>query len=398
MSRLAILPAILLVAGAPPPPPPPPPPSTAVSTLAADSENQWVPFDLTPGNQVRFTIQINGQRAVAVLDTGVSGSVLSRSFAAASRLKVQPRGSASAIGGNVAIGWTPVQTIAFGGMVRRGGGMTVTTLPAIATGSTTPVDVLVGHDLVDAYALDIDYQAMRFRLLKSGRLPFRGTSAPLAIGAKQNVYVTEISLGGQRLTPMVVDTGDGSSLTLSQESFRAARITGLTTTTTIAYGLAGPLVTDLAILPSLSVGRLEAHNVEVRIERRGGFSQIIGAAGRIGSAFLQQYRVLLDPTAGHMVLGATGSTGALPMRSTSGILVTAENNNRLRVLHVMRGSPAESGGWKAGDLICSIDGTPVPADYSGSSLSTWSIGHPGRVVSLGVCDRETRQLTLSQFY
>lgn len=390
MIRLAILAAMLLVAGAPPP-------STALSTLAPDTENRWVPFDLTPGNQVRFAVQLNGQPAIAILDTGVSQSVVSRRFASGARMKAQPRGTARAIGGPVAIGWTPIQTIAFGGMVRRGGGLSVAELPAIATGDTAPVDLLIGHDLIDAYALDIDYEAKRFRLLKSGRLPFRGTSAPLVISAGQNVYVTEITLGGRRLAPMVVDTGDGSSITLSQDSFRAARLTGLQTTTTLAYGLAGPLVTDLAVVPSVAVGRVQARNVEVRIEPRGGFSQTIGAAGRIGTAFLQQYRVLLDPAAGHMVLAPTGSTGAPPVRSTSGILVAPEGT-RLRVLHVMRGSPAQAGGWKAGDLICSIDGAPVPADYSGSAMSEWSIGQPGRNVSLGLCGAGTRQLVLAQFY
>ncbi len=390
MIRLAILAAMLLVAGAPPP-------SAAISTLAPDTENRWVPFDLTPGNQVRFAVQLNGQPAIAILDTGVSQSVVSRRFASGARMKVQPRGTASAIGGPVAIGWTPIRTIAFGGMMRRGGGLSVAELPAIATGDTAPVDLLIGHDLIDTYALDIDYEAKRFRLLKSGRLPFRGTSTPLVISAGQNVYVTEITLGGRRLAPMVVDTGDGSSITLSQNSFRAGRIAGLQTTTTLAYGLAGPLVTDLAVVPSVAVGRMQARNVEVRIEPRGGFSQTIGVAGRIGTAFLQQYRVLLDPAAGHMVLAPTGSTGAPPVRSTSGILVAPEEN-RLRVLHVMRGSPAQTGGWKAGDLICSIDGAPVPADYSGSAMSEWSIGQPGRNVSLGLCGAGTRQLVLAKFY
>lgn len=390
MKPLSILLAIALIGAAPPP-------STAVSTLASDSEVRWVPFDLTPGNQIRFTMIINDRPATAVLDTGVSASVISRSFATAARLKVQPRGMARAIGGAVTIGWTPVQNITLGGMTRRGGGIGVTTLPATATGGERPVDVLVGHDLIDAYAIEIDYDAMRFRLLKSGRLPFRGVSAPLRIAPDQNVYVTEINLGGRRLAPMVVDTGDGSSITLSQEAFRAAGLTGVQTTTTIAYGLAGPMVSDLAILPSLSVGKLAASDVELRVERRGGFSQSIGAAGRIGSGFLQHYRVLMDPAAGHIVFATTARTGMPPLRSTSGILMAAEKD-RLRVLHVMRGSPAEAGRWRAGDMICSIDGTPIPADYNASPISSWSVGKPGRVVALGICDGAIRALTLNHFY
>lgn len=390
MTRLPLLLALCIVGAAPPP-------STAVTMLAPDSETRWVPFDLTPGNQIRFAMTIDGQPAIAVLDTGVSTSVLSRAFAAAAGMKVQPRGSARAIGGNVPMGWAATQTIGFGGMMRRGGGIGVATLPAAATGGPRAVDILVGHDLIDAYAIDIDYPGMRFRLLRSGRLPFRGTSAPLAIAHAQNVYVTEAVVGGQRLAPVVVDTGDGSSLTLSQESFRATRIVGLPTTTTIAYGIAGPLETDLVIVPKLAIGKLTASNVEVRIERRGGFSAAIGVAGRIGSGFLQQYRVLLDPRAGHMVVTPAAQADSQPVKSTSGIL-TATETGQLRVLHVMRGSPAAASGWRAGDRICTVDGDPITTDYDGSAVSQWSVGQPGRVVTLGRCDGTTRSITLGHFY
>ncbi len=390
-SAILILPLLLLLLGAAPMP------GTGVSVLASDADARWVPFDLTPGNQIRFVIAINGNPATAVLDTGVSASVMSRAYAAAARLKVQPRGSANAIGGNVSIGWTATRSIAFGGLARQGGGISVTNLPAAATGGDLPVDVLVGHDLVDAYALDIDYAAMRFRLLPSGRLPFRGMAAPLSVSLDQNVYITELTIAGRKLQPIVVDTGDGSSITLSQEAWAATRMAPLPMTTTIAYGLGGPQVTQLAILPAITIGRLQAREVEVRIEPRGGFSQTIGAAGRIGSGLLQHFRVLLDPTAGHLVFGASDNTDLSPLRSTSGILARTERD-RLRVLHVMRGSPAESGGWRSGDMICTIDGTGIGGDYENSGIAGWSVDAPGRSVWLGLCDGGVRQLTLRQFY
>ena len=83
-------------------------------------------------------------------------------------------------------------------------------------------DLLVGPDLLAGYALDIDYPAHRFRLLPSGRLPFRGTTAPLRTSPITNVYLTDGRLNGQPLHPLVVDTGDGSMLTLSARAWRRA--------------------------------------------------------------------------------------------------------------------------------------------------------------------------------
>jgi hypothetical protein len=367
------------------------------SSLASDAESRWVSFDLTPGNQLRFSLTIDGRPATAILDTGVSYSVLSRRFAEAASLKVSPGGSATAIGGVVPIGWAVTRTVSFGGLTRRGGGLTVATLPAIATGSADPVDMLVGRDLTGGYALDIDYASRRFRLLPSGRMPFRGATAPLTISRDRLVYVSEVTLGAARLRPMVVDTGDGSSVTVTAGGWSAARVDGVRTTTTISFGLAGTVTSTIGIVPALGLGELTARQVEVRVEPPRGFSESIEAAGRIGSGFLQNYRVLLDPTARRMILAPGPSADKPPLRSTSGLLLGIDRD-RLRVLHVMRGGPAETAGWKSGETICAIDGQPVPRDYAVSPLASWSAGAPGRVVALRLCDGPERRLTLSGFY
>lgn len=367
------------------------------ATLARDAETRWVPFELTPGNQLRFTMTVDGRPATAILDTGVSYSVLSRRFAERAALKVRAGGNATAIGGVVDIGWTPTATIAMGGLTRRGGGLTVATLPAIATGSADAVDLLVGRDLTGGFALDIDYAGRRFRLLPSGRLPFRGFTAPLSISRDRLVYVSEITLGAARLRPMVVDTGDGSSVTVTAGGWANARLPGIRTTTAISFGLAGAVTSTIGIVPTLRLGELTARNVEIRVEPAGGFSDSIEAAGRIGSGFLQNYRVLLDPTAGRMIMSPVPHADQPPVRSTSGLLVGVARD-RLKVLHVMQGGPAQAAGWKEGDMICAIDGQTIPADYPTSPLASWSAGTPGRTVTLRMCDGTERKLTLRDFY
>ncbi len=365
--------------------------------LATDAEARWVPFDLTPGNQIRFTMQLDGRDVTAILDTGVSYTLLAKASPAVDAGKLVAGGSATAIGGSVALGWMPTRTVALGGLARTGGGVTVADLPAIATGSAAAVDLLVGADMLAGYALDIDYAAKRFRLLRSGRLPFKGESAPLRVSAERSIYESAITLGDRRLAPIVVDTGDGSSITVTSAGWQAANLKTLRTTSAIAFGLAGPAISGLAIVPDLRVGAMTARFVEVRIEPADGFSQAIGTAGRLGSGFLQNYRVLLDPGARRMVLSRGPKADTPPPRSTSGLLVGVEKD-RLKVLHVMRGGPAESSGWKDGDTICTIDGTPVPADYPTNPLAAWSAGAPGRVVALGLCDGTIRNLTLAHFY
>ncbi len=368
-----------------------------VYRLATDAEARWIPFDLTPGNQIRFTMQLDGRDVTAILDTGVSYSLLAKASPALDTAKLVAGGSATAIGGSVALGWMPTRTIALGGLARIGGGVTVADLPAIATGSMSAVDLLVGADMLAGHALDIDYTAKRFRLLRSGRLPFKGETAPLRVSTERSVYESTITLGGRRLAPIVVDTGDGSSVTVTAAGWQAANLKALRTTSAISFGLAGPAVSGLAIVPEIRVGEMVASEAEVRIEPADGFSQAIGTAGRIGSGFLQNYRVLLDPGARRMVLSRGPKADLPPPRSTSGLLIGIEKD-RLKVLHVMRGGPAAAAGWKDGDLICSIDGMPIAADYATSPIAAWSAGAPGRIVTLGLCDGTVRRLELTRFY
>ncbi|MCM8729529.1 aspartyl protease family protein [Hephaestia sp. GCM10023244] len=368
-----------------------------VSILANDSEARWVPFDLTEGNQIRFTMTIDGNPATAILDTGVSYSVMSRRYAAATGERIVEHGAADAIGGRVPLAWAATRTLSLGGVTRTGGRIAVVDLPAIATGETTPVDLLVGRDLIGGYALDLDYDARRFRLLTSGRLPFTGVTAPLVISPTRQVYESEITLGGRRIRPMIVDTGDGSAITLSADAWQTLAGPRHAMTSAISFGIGGAIVTDLAVVPELRLGDLTAGEVEVRIERAKGFSQGVGAAGRIGASFLQRYRVLLDPGAGRMVLAPGRTAAAPPLKSTSGLLVRA-NGRQLDVLHVMRNSPAAAAGWRGGEAICSVDGTAIPADYRRSTIASWSVGRPGRTVALGLCNGPTRRLTLARFY
>ena len=389
--------ALLLAAALPTPNASPAMQPRGTFTLSPDAETRWIPFDLTPGNQLRFSLEIDGRTASAILDTGVSYSVLSRRFADQAALKVTAGGSATAIGGMVPIGWTPTQQVRFGSVTREGGGLAVAALPALATGSAEPVDLLVGRDLTASFALDIDFASRRFRLLPSGRMPFRGFTAPLWISRDRLVYVSEMSLGAASLRPMIMDTGDGSSVTVTSEGWTAAKIDGVRTTSTISFGLAGTVTSTIGIVPLLRLGELAARRVEVRVEPVGGFSETIQAAGRIGTGFLQNYRVLLDPTAKRMILAPGATADQPPLRSTSGLLVGIDRD-RLRVLHVMRNGPAARAGWSVGETICAIDGQPIPKDYATSPLATWSADTPGRTVRLRLCDGPERRLVLQQFY
>lgn len=369
------------------------PQAAGTVALAPDTEARWVPFEITPSNQLRFALDLDGHPARALLDTGVSHTVVARGFADAAGLRATGGQDATAIGGNVRVDWAATRSLAFGGLTRRGGRIGIS--DAVAQ-ERFGADLLLGADVLACCALEIDYDARRFRILPSGRLPFAGTSVALGRTHKAGVFTSEVTIAGRTLKPMIVDTGDGSGLTVTQAGWKATGQGGAPVTTTLGWGLGGPVVTEMTIVPAASIGTAAPIEAEVRVEGVGGYSASVGAAGRIGNGVLMRYRVLLDPRAGRMVL----QPRAAPERiapSTSGLLL-GRAGAAAGVVHVMRGSPAAESGWREGDRICAVDGASLAGRTNDPAAYGWTAGQPGRTVRLTLCDGEERSLTLRRFY
>ena len=365
----------------------------AGTTLASDTEARWIDFELTVYNQIRFPVELNGHAGWAILDSGLSDTIVTSRFARTAGLVPARRQRALAIGGGVEVAWADAASIRFGGLTRSHGRVGIADP---AGGIRFGADILVGADILSCCALDIDFDARRLRILSSGRMPFTGSTAPLRRRSPNGVYQSEVGVAGKLLKPIIVDTGDGGSLTLSRAAWTSTGYRGAKITTTLGWGMGGPVVTDTLIVPSLALAGMPGREAEVRIEDEGGFSASVGAAGRLGTGMLQRYRVLLDPRAGRMILQPGKAVAAPVPRSTSGLLVEF-TGTMLRVVHVMRGSPAAAGGWTAGEQICAADGIPVPDDASDGTIE-WTIGAPGRVVRLKLCDGTERSLALADFY
>ncbi|WP_448658602.1 aspartyl protease family protein [Sphingomonas sp. CJ99] len=358
----------------------------ALAAPARADDSGWIAFDRTPGNQIAFLLTVDGRPLHALLDTGASHSVIDAQAAAALNLRLRGQGRADAIGGRASLRWTQVAAIGLGALTLGDRQLAVLALPGRATGNGRPVSMVIGADILGDHALDIDFATRRFRLLPSGRLSFAGSVLPLAPG-----YVTPLGLAGQTIGPALIDTGDGAALTLSRQGWDRAAFRHDGESTTIGWGVGGAVTTGIAVIERADLGDVVTRQVEARIEDAGGHIADRRLSARIGAGLLQRFRVLLDPGAGRMVLGRV-EPDTSPLRSTSG-LILGRAGDRLTVLHVMRGSPAEQAGFTPDDRICAVDGTQAAQ----ADLSVLA-GTPGRALSVALCNGGQRQLTLARFY
>ncbi|RSU16965.1 hypothetical protein CA224_23765, partial [Sphingomonas koreensis] len=165
-------------------------------------------------NQIRVRTLLNVRWVDGVHGTGVSGDAVSARFARTASMKPLVAGQADGIGGSVALSWGAIERIEVGGLVRTGGRIAIIDTDPRVTGPA-PVDLFIGADLLAAHALEIDYDTQRFRLLPSGRMPFRGTTAPLRLAGPAGLYPSDVDAGRRGDRPTDVDTRDVHRVTVT---------------------------------------------------------------------------------------------------------------------------------------------------------------------------------------
>ncbi len=357
--------------------------------FAPDPDNPWIAFARTPFGQIRLMVTLNGVAARAIVDTGLSHTIITPALAARAGVKAlrhegERRGIA--IGGDVPIVWAAAERLTVGGLTRTGGTIGITPAAADARLAT---DMLLGADVLSAAAIEIDFDTARLRLMPSGRRPFAGTSITIRRAGER--WLTEARVANRRVRPVLIDTGDGGALTLTERAWAAAGLAPAPTTT-IGWGLGGEQTSGLAVA-HVRLGDLPAAEAEIRVDPPSPFWARTGAAGRIGTALLDRYHVLIDAQAGRLVLAPRKRAAAPVPRSTSGLIMASEAG-ALRIVHVMRGSPAAQSGLRAGERICGIDGTAPDR----ATLPRWTAGAPGTLVRLTSCAGRDVVLTLARFY
>jgi len=191
----------------------------------------------------------------------------------------------------------------------------------------------------------------------------------------------------------MIDTGDDSSVAITKGAWQKLGAP-LRLTDIASMGLSGDmLLSDLGRVDGVRFGSKSFDKVPVMFEPE---PLVLGDEARIGMKLLDRFNVFLDMGQRVMILSPR-SVPPTPDPVTMSGIQGAWSDAGLQIVHVMKGSPAEALRLRAGDRICSIDGTKITADER-SPLRKWSLGPAGKVISLTMCDGRTLPITLREFY
>ncbi len=367
------------------------------ATVSFDTslQERWIPLAGPASAPPIISILVNGQPVVALVDTGMPTTTVDRSWALRHAIPSQPCKSLGSLGGGVSpteIG--SLVALQIGGMRQSGGAVQIADLSSLSRIAGITIEGIVGADFLARHAVEIDFDNRRIRFRASGAKPPQGERIPLDLRERGGRLLTMLEVGERRFAPVLIDTGDDSSLTITRAAWPDAA-SSLRLTDIAAVNLAGNIyITEIGRIDGVHLGDQNVDAVPVRFEDK---PLDAGDAARIGAALLSRFNVFMDAGRGVMVLSprlTSPSPAAVSMAGVQGVWT----DEGINILHVMRGSPAHDAGLVTGDRICTIDGQNATAAAQKGALGRWSQGPAGKRVVLVLCDGRTLTLILREFY
>jgi hypothetical protein len=306
-----------------------------------------------------------------ILDTGASATVVNRTVAERLGLALQSSEDARTGGGSV-------QTASASGITLSVGNASLPDLTIVAidlsglhAGLGRPVDGILGYDIFHRYVVEIDYAANTVRLHDPTEYRYAGAGDILPIVIEDQVPFAQVQVlrpdGDAVDAKLEFDTGQTGAMTLVKPYVDTNQLVApQQARLRIRTGaiLSGGVTADVVRVAGIRLGRFLVTNPVVSITpdvEGAGVSG--GTVGLLGGEVLRRFTVTVDYSRSRIILEPNVELDAPMEFDMSGMSLAAVSSDpsMFRVRTLIEQSPATDAGVAVGDLLMSIDGTPVQA-------------------------------------
>jgi hypothetical protein len=355
----------------------------------------WLPFDMPDFRRMIINGRINDVPAKILLDSGLGRFVIGKDLAVTLGLRE--------IGNVAALGVTgTVQGKEFEGVRIAFDNLTIHTATSelydfspFAGAVNEPISAILGRDLFDALAVDIDFANSRIAFRDArvkASLP-RGFELPLR---RDQFGLRSLPVSMENRPPIqaTLDLGSDIALAISPEyAAEQQLLAGRRSSTSLSAGVAGREEGHVAVLAELAIGNTLFRQVPFEVPDRWTFvNQAI-----VGMPVLRRMRVIIDFPHDRISVLPDQKLLRQPFRKDRSGLGAMRLPDRLRVVLVAAGSPAAAAGIIVGDEIVAINDQPLNADYFRDHPRMGS-QPAGTVYYLTLSNREKVKLILADYF
>jgi len=315
------------------------------------------PFDAY-GGAIYVPAVINGDSAWLMLDTGLSRTGLDPAWA--KNVGIVPESAAAT---------AVVDTIRLGELALVHYRVALYPLIGLSEASGRPQVGLLGHDVLQHYAVEIDYRQRRVRLFDplAYRYTGGGATVPFSADADLPLLRAQLEVRGRRPIParLLLDTGASGLCLILTTPFAERHGLG-----SVAPAIEAPIGTGL-------VGDLHGTIVRLRELRLGGVkipSPTTGLGGEykgflartdidgvIGNSVFEGSRLIVDYVGRRAIVEPGPGDGSRCDFDMSGLRLAARGPGLAHIVvdYVIPGSPSAEAGLAVGDELLLIDGRGV---------------------------------------
>jgi hypothetical protein len=357
----------------------------------------WIPFELANGRQIYLPVKVNGQPVMALLDSGASRSIIDLGFAKA--LGLTPHGQTKITGSN------GVQTggdvdhveVVIGNLNEHDFPLTALDLRPMAQQSQHPIPYVIGDDMFDDIAVDIDFAHRRLRFRQPGPDIKPAGAVEIPLTREQGRILAPVSVEGRSPILAEIDLGDAGAITLSP-AYAKSLLAGRAATKQTHIGIGGVRLSTLATLKSLMFGGRTATDVPVQVPETWLDAAPLTQA-RLGVQVLKAFHVVFDLPEKRLYVAVDDPVTPLVFPKDrlgiEGAAVTAG----YQVTYVRPGSPAAAAGLKSGDIIKAVDADgPTDLKKGQVAFNDIATGPTGRKLILTLTNGEVKRLALADYY
>jgi hypothetical protein len=360
----------------------------------------WIDFEYFGDSQIFVPALLNGHPVKLLLDSGAGITVIDKGYAAQLKLKSSGSLGVTGMAGQSTLQLTSNVRIRIGNLSLAHITAGIIDLSGVAEQEAHPMPLVLGKEAFNQLIIDIDFERRKIAFYDPVGYVGPNEATRVALGHHGDVRTLPISLEGAPAEPFDFDLGNaGTLIVYPAYRDRMQLLDGRQQTLDMIGGVGGMSNEKLATLKTVAIAGTQMFDVPTAFPDAGDNAvNSDQTAGNVGLNVLSRFRLITDYPHDALWLAAAPEALVVPFARNRAGLDFTPAADRLVVMLVRPGSPADHGGWKEGMEVVAIDGQRIDAKFSGSALAHWSEQPAGTLVTLTLADGSTKPLMLADYY
>ncbi|WP_374473922.1 aspartyl protease family protein [Arenimonas sp.] len=356
----------------------------------------WLDFEFFREQRIFLPARVNGRDTMLLLDSGAEMSVLDSAFAESLGLARTRNVTAKGTGGTQDASFLPALNVEIGNLRLDGVAAAAVDLSGVSAMVGHALPVVLGNEVFAQATIEIDFAQRRIRFHDPASFrPPAGFRSLAATHGPEGIRRIPATLEGEGPLSFDFDLGNGSPVLVSAGHWRREGwLVGRRTAGAFGGGIGGMQEQRVTRVKSLELAGFRLRDLPATLlpaeVSNPGTSP---AAGNLGLPVFRRFHLVVDYPRDRLLLRPAEDAARPFMHDRSGLYVLREDG-ALKVAYVVPESAAAQAGWQAGDLIETVNGTPVRAL---ADPGAWRLGQAGTTVRLGMRDGSTRALVLADY-